>query len=291
MLKVIRTSIFVLSSLAVMTVANASSMKSVAVESHAAPKQPIMIQGPMPIEAAYFASLLTDVRVEHAGNAIFYLGNLNSYPIVVAETGKGLENTAAATAVAIERYKPRAIINQGTSGGHDKSLNVGDIVLGKRSVNSNNFKAPYRAEGQGSDPLAWIPMDIMASKGSAGEGKTANDAEKLRYYVANDDLLAAAHAVKASYSRGKVVEGTIGSGNFWNNEIDRMTWLHKNIGTSVEEMETSSSAQIAHAYKVPFLGVRVLSNNITNQGKYDPTTSVDCQEFVKNIVLQYITTL
>ena len=134
-------------------------------------------------------------------------------------------------------------------------------------------------------------MDIMASKGSAGEGKTANDAEKLRYYVANDDLLAAAHAVKASYSRGKVVEGTIGSGNFWNNEIDRMTWLHKNIGTSVEEMETSSSAQIAHAYKVPFLGVRVLSNNITNQGKYDPTTSVDCQEFVKNIVLQYIASL
>ena len=29
--------------------------------------------------------------------------------------------TAAATAIAIERFKPAAIINQGTSGGHDKS--------------------------------------------------------------------------------------------------------------------------------------------------------------------------
>lgn len=291
MLKIIRNSIFILSTLVVTTFANASSMKSVAVESHSAPKQPIMIQGPMPIEAEYFASLLTDVRIEYAGNATFYLGNLNGYPIVVAQTGKGLENTAAATAVAIERYKPLAIINQGTSGGHDKALQVGDIVLGKRSVNSNNFKTPKLAEGQGSDPMNWIPMDIMASKGSAGEGKSANDAEKIRYYLANDDLLAAAHSVKSTYTRGKVVEGTIGSGNFWNNEIDRMNWLHENFGTSVEEMETASAAQIAHAYKVPFLGVRVLSNNLTNNGKYDPTTSVDCQVFVKNVIQQYISTL
>ena len=44
-----------------------------------------------------------------------------------------MENTAAATAVAIEKFNPIAIINQGTSGGHDPSLNVFDIVLGKRT--------------------------------------------------------------------------------------------------------------------------------------------------------------
>lgn len=265
-----------------------SQFKSVSVASNDAPKSPIMIQGPMPIEAEYFAGLLSNVRIETAGNATFYLGTLNNYPVVVAKTGKGLENTAAATAIGIERYRPIAIINQGTSGGHDPKLNVGDIVLGKRSVNASNFKTARLSAGEGADPMQWVPMDIMASEGSAGEGDSAADAEKIRYYLGNEQLLAIAKSVKQHYTRGKVVEGTIGSGNFWNNELDRIAWLHQHFGTSVEEMETSAAAQIALAYDVPFLGIRVLSNNITNGGHYDPTTSVNCQQFVKHVVMQFI---
>lgn len=283
--------LFTIGALLLSTVATASTVKSVTVPSHEAPKQPILIQGPMPIEAEYFADLLKDVRIEHSGNFTFYIGMLNDYPIVVTKTSKGVENTAAATAIAIERYKPRAIINQGTSGGHDKSLNVGDIVLGKRSFNAGNFKTPRLAEGEGSHPMDWIPMDVMASESSAGEGDAAADAEKVRYYAGNEDLLASAHAVKETHKRGKVVEGTIASANFWNNEIDRMNWLHENYGTSVEEMETASAAMMAEAYGIPFLGIRILSNNLTNGGKYDPSTATDNQKFVKNVVLHYISTL
>lgn len=46
-----------------------------------------------------------------------------------------MSNAAAATAIAIERYKPIAIINQGTSGGHDPELKVYDIVLGRYTTN------------------------------------------------------------------------------------------------------------------------------------------------------------
>jgi adenosylhomocysteine nucleosidase len=70
----------------------------------------------MPIEAEYFAAMLSDVRVEHAGNFTFHIGTLDGYPVIVAKTAKGMENTAAATAIAVERYRPRAIINQGTAG-------------------------------------------------------------------------------------------------------------------------------------------------------------------------------
>lgn len=265
-----------------------SKFKSVAVVTETASMAPIMIQGPMPIEANYFAELLADVRIERSGNTTFYIGTLEDYPIVVAQTGKGLENTSAATAIGIERYRPIAIINQGTSGGHDPKLNVGDIVLGARAVNSNNFKTARLTKGKGSDPMQWIPMDIMASEGSAGEGESAKDAEKIRYYRGHPRLLAIANSIKAKYTRGKVVEGTIGSGNFWNNEIDRIAWLYQHFGTSVEEMETSAAAKMAFAYDTPFLGIRVLSNNITNGGHYDPSTSVDCQKFVKEVVLKMI---
>jgi adenosylhomocysteine nucleosidase len=77
-------------------------------------------------------------------------------------------------------------------------------------------------------------MDVMASEGSAGEDPNA---EKARYYAGSAELLAAANAVKDQYRGGKVLEGTIGSANFWNSEVDRVRWFHENFGTSVEEME------------------------------------------------------
>ncbi|MGL4737415.1 MAG: 5'-methylthioadenosine/S-adenosylhomocysteine nucleosidase, partial [Cellulosilyticaceae bacterium] len=266
----------------------AAGMPSVTVASIPTPKQPIIVQGAMPIEAEKMAAQLKDVQIEKTGNFIYYKGTLDDYPVIITKTSKGMENTAAATAIAIERYKPIAIINQGTAGGHDPALNVGDIVLGAKSVSLGNIKTGDRLKGEGIRPTEWKPMDVMASEGSAGEDKNA---EKIRYYEGNKELLAIANSVKDTYTKGKVVEGIIGSANVWNNEVDRIKWFHDNFGTSVEEMETASAAQICAAYEVPFLGIRVLSNNKTNNGKYNATTAEYCQDYVLEVVKAYIATL
>ncbi|MEH7014558.1 5'-methylthioadenosine/S-adenosylhomocysteine nucleosidase [Neobacillus niacini] len=247
-------------------------------------QRPIIIQGPMPIEAENFADRLEKVKVEKSGTFVFYKGKLNNYPVIVMKTGKGMENAAAATALAIEKYQPIAIINQGTSGGHDPSLNVFDIVLGERTTNIGSLKTTNMEEGQGIDPTTWIPMDLMASEGSGSD----DSANKVRYYEGDKDLLAAANAVKDTYTKGKVVEGTIGSADFWNSEVDRIKWIHEKYGTSVEEMEGASVAQIADAYDVPFLGIRILSNNKTNGGTYNSGTAAANQDYVYEVVKEYI---
>ncbi len=248
-------------------------------------ERPILVQGPMPIEAEEFAERLENVTEETSGSFVFYKGTVDDYPVIVAKTGKGMENTAAATAVAIEKYNPLAIINQGTSGGHDPELDVFDIVLGKRTTNTGSLKTVNLNTDEGIKPTEWKPMDLMASEGSAGEDP---DAENIRYFEGDPDLLSAANAVKDDYQKGKVVEGTIGSADVWNNEIDRINWFHEKYGTSVEEMEGAAGAQIAQAYDVPFLGIRILSNNKVNGGEYNPNTAEANQEYVYKVVQQYI---
>lgn len=249
-------------------------------------KRPILIQGPMPIEAETFAERLENVTIEESGSTYeFYIGTVDGYPVIVSKTGKGMENAAASTAIAIEKYNPIAIINQGTSGGHDPELNVFDIVLGERTVNIGSMKTGDRAAGEGIEPTDWKPMDVMASEGSAGEDPNA---EKARYYEGDADLLAAANAVKGSYTKGKIVEGTIGSADLWNNEVDRINWFHENYGTSVEEMESASVAMISKAYDVPFLAIRILSNNKTNNGAYNADTAIANQEYVYEVVKEHI---
>jgi adenosylhomocysteine nucleosidase len=204
---------------------------------------------------------------------------------VISKTLKGMSNAAAATVLAAERYHPVAIINQGTAGGHEPGLHVFDIVLGTDSVNLGSFKTGSRARGQGSNFTDWMPLDLMRSEGSAGQDP---DARSMRRFHGDEGLLAAARSVRGLYRKGRVVEGVIGSSEIWNSEIDRIDRFHRTFGTTAEEMETASAAQIAGLFQIPFLGIRVVSNNITNGGTYDATTGEACQEFVYEVMKRYI---
>ncbi|MCA0971374.1 5'-methylthioadenosine/S-adenosylhomocysteine nucleosidase [Halobacillus litoralis] len=286
-MKNIRTLTFVLITLLISLLVGCQNSTDSEASAEENEQQPIIIQGPMPIEAENFAAKLENVEEETSGNFLFYKGYVEDYPVIVMKTGKGMENTAAATAIAIEKFNPAAIINQGTSGGHDPDLHVYDIVLGKRTVNIGSLKTGHREDEEGIAPTEWIPMDLMASEGSAGEDK---DAENIRYFEGDEGLLEAANAVKDTHEEGKVVEGTIGSADVWNNEVDRIQWFHENFGTSVEEMEGAAGAQIAKAYDVPYLGIRTLSNNKVNGGEYTPETAEANQEYVYEVVKQYIST-
>jgi adenosylhomocysteine nucleosidase len=249
--------------------------------------RPVIVQGAMDLEVKKLASRLDNVRVERVGGWTFWRGTLDGYPVIVSKTMKGVSNSAAATAIAAERYHPVAIVNQGTAGGHVPELHVYDIVLGKYSVNLGAFKTAYRKPGEASDFREWTPLDLMFSEDSAGENPNAHT---MRRFQGNEQLLAAAESVKHLYRKGRVVQGVIGSAEIWNSELDRIQWFHSQYGTTVEEMETASAAQIAGFFQIPFLGIRVLSNNITNDGKYDAKTGEACQEYVYDVVKAYIAT-
>jgi adenosylhomocysteine nucleosidase len=247
--------------------------------------RPVVVQGAMDVEIRQLAGALENVKEERVQGWTFWRGTIDGYPVVVSKTLKGMSNAAAATALAAQLYHPIAIINQGTSGGHQPDLKVYDIVLGTESVNLGSFKTGYRPRGRGSELAEWVPLDLNRTEGSAGENP---DAHKMRRFLGDEGLLAAARSVRERYQKGRVVEGVIGSAEVWNSEIDRISRFHKQYGTAVEEMETASAAQIAGLFEVPFLGIRVLSNNITNDGKYDPRTGEACQEYVADVVKAYV---
>jgi adenosylhomocysteine nucleosidase len=250
--------------------------------------RPIVVQGAMDVEIRKLAAALEHPKEDKVGGWTFWVGAVDGYPVVISKTLKGLSNAAAATAIAAEHYHPAAIINQGTAGGHQPDLRVGDIVIGDESVNLGSFKTGFRERGRGSEFAEWKPLDLMRSDGSAGQDPNAR---VMRRFPADERLLAAARQVRDRYPKGRVVDGVIGSSEVWNSELDRIQSFHEQFGTTAEEMETASAAQIAGLFQVPFLGVRVVSNNITNGGAYDPGTGEACQDFVYQVVKRYVEAL
>jgi len=246
---------------------------------------PVVVQGAMDVEVRTLAAALESPVEEHVGAWTFWRGTIGGAPVVVSKTLKGMENAAAATALAIERYHPAAIINQGTAGGHDAGLHVADIVVGLETVNIGSFKTGERKRGEGSAFAGWVPLDLNRSEGSAGQDPNA---ARMRRFPADAALLAAARQARRQYAKSAVVEGLIASSDVWNSELDRIAWLHDTYGTTAEEMEAAAVAQIAAAYGVPFLGIRVISNNITNGGAYDRSTGEVGQNFALLTVKAYL---
>jgi adenosylhomocysteine nucleosidase len=247
--------------------------------------RPVVVQGAMDVEIRKLAGALENATEQQVQGWTFWSGTLDGYPVVISKTLKGMSNAAAATVLAAERFHPIAIINQGTAGGHEPGLHVFDIVVGTDSINLGSFKTGYRARGQGSNFAEWNPLDLMRAEGSAGQDPNART---MRRFHADEGLLAAARRVRGQYRKGRVVEGVIGSSEIWNSEIDRIQHFHDQFGTTAEEMETASAAQIAGLFQIPFLGIRVVSNNIMNDGTYDGKTGEACQEFVSDVVKAYI---
>jgi adenosylhomocysteine nucleosidase len=266
--------------------AAAALLAACATREVAAPgRGPVLVQGAMDVEIRRLTGALQHSTEETVGGWIFWRGTIDGYPVIVSKTLKGMSNAAAATALAADRYHPIAIINQGTAGGHVPELHVFDIVVGKEAVNIGSFKTGYRARGDGSNHAEWSPLDLMRTEGSAGQDPKART---LRRFRGDEGLLAAARQVRGEYKRGQVVEGVLGSSEVWNSELDRIQRFHDQYGTSAEEMETAAAAQIAGLFQIPFLGIRVVSNNITNGDAYEPKAGEAGQEYVLQVLKAYV---
>ncbi|WP_036642952.1 5'-methylthioadenosine/S-adenosylhomocysteine nucleosidase [Paenibacillus durus] len=226
--------------------------------------RPIAVQGAMDMEVAYFLKQMGDYKTETFGSYHFYSGKIAGVPVVVSQTNIGMVNAAASTTLLIEKYHPKAIINQGTAGGHDPALHKFDIVIGEKSINYGWFQSAHRDAGAGVDTGSW---------------------KVLTEPVEPDPVLyKTAMSVANRYQHGKVVSGVIGTSDAWNRELDRIKELHDTLGTSAEEMETGSVAEVAKTFNVPFLGIRILSNSELYAEDFDPKSADYCSEFVIEVI-------
>lgn len=83
-------------------------------------KRPILIQGAIDIEVNYLIDILENKEEIEIGTYKFFRGYIDNYPVIVSKTKIGQTNAGASTSIAILKYSPIMIINQGTAGGHRK---------------------------------------------------------------------------------------------------------------------------------------------------------------------------
>ncbi|WP_426877205.1 5'-methylthioadenosine/S-adenosylhomocysteine nucleosidase [Glaesserella parasuis] len=195
----------------------------------------IGIIGAMEQEVEILLSYMAEPKLTEIAGCKIYEGKINNTDVALLQSGIGKTASAMGTTLLLQLAKPEMVINTGSAGGLDANLNVGDIVI--------------------STEVRHHDVDVTAFGYEKGQ-LPANPAA----FMANEQL--AQIAIKETEKAGfNAVSGLICSGDLFVNGSDMIARIRNDFpSVKAVEMEAASIAQVCHAFQVPFVVVRAISD-------------------------------
>ena len=202
------------------------------------------IIGAMDSEIALLTKQMQSCSKDSKAGLTFYCGTLCGQSVVIVKCGVGKVNAAACAQMLIDRYTVDTLINVGVAGGVSPSLQVMDVVVGKKLVQHDFDLRPF----------GYV-------KGFLGSD-FGNDHQNPTYFEADTALVqrcvkAAQDAIKDNHT---CHVGIIASGDEFVAGSDRREAISADFDALAAEMEGASIAQVATLNNVPFLVLRTISD-------------------------------
>jgi|SRR5690625_79118 len=195
----------------------------------------IGIIGAMDEEIAHLKQLMEEKETKTVANVTFTVGSIQDRKIILLKSGIGKVNAAMATTILLEQYNPKTIINIGSAGGIDCTLQVGDVVIGEALVHHD--------------------VDVTAFDYEYGQVP-----QQPRFFTSDETLIEHARSILTKMNVQTKV-GLIATGDsFMHDEtvIEKMKEVFPTV--LAVEMEGAAIAQVCYQYGIPFLAVRSLSD-------------------------------
>ena len=178
-----------------------------------------------------------------------FLGKINNKEVVLVECGIGKVNAARTTQNLIDKFNIEYIINVGVAGGLNESLEIGDIVIGKKLVQHD--------------------FDITA----AGHPKGYISKELGREFISNLDLVnKCEEIIKKDIKDTNTIIGTIATGDIFCNKVSLKEEVVKEFGADCIEMEGAAIAQVCTLCNIPFIAIRSISDKPNGHNEIDFNT-------------------
>lgn len=196
----------------------------------------IGIIGAMEQEVSILKQAIENCQEVKKAGCTFFSGQLNGADVVLLQSGIGKVAAAVGTTVLLNDYQPDVVINTGSAGGFDSTLNLGDVVI---STEVRHHDADVTAFG--------YEMGQMAQQPAA--------------FLADAKLMDVAEQALSQMEDKHAVCGLICTGDAFVCTAERQEFIRKHFPSVIAvEMEASAIAQTCHQFKVPFVVVRAISD-------------------------------
>lgn len=200
----------------------------------------------MPLEIPPFKRQIQIEEEDRVGTLRFWRGKYKEKMLTLVQSGVGKVHAAAATQFVINQHSPDAIFSCGTAGGLDNRCQIGDIVIGKMTVQHDyGFVLPE----------TFIHYGIQVCR--------ANGKKRfLKEFPADKQLLHVADCIGKQWKeKPHIFFGSILTGDQIILSAEKRQSLAGQFGALAVDMESAAIALVCMTNGVPFLSIRGISDH------------------------------
>ena len=188
--------------------------------------------------------LINNIEEKNIYEKTFYIGTIENKNIVLVKCNVGKVNSARVCQMLIDNFSVELVINVGTAGSVDNSLEIGDVVV--------------------ATELVQYDFDVIPFGRKLGEieniGESINVDEKLLNL----------------FDGMNVRKGIIASGDKFIVNKEEKDNIKNIFNALCIEMEGASIAQVCYLDKIPFLVIRSITD------KQDGSSKIDFETFLES---------
>lgn len=195
----------------------------------------IGVIGALEPEIKVLLSEMGHPEVQKHGIVEYYTGHIADAEIMLVRSGVGKVAAAIATTILIQNFAPDYVVNTGSAGGLDTTLNVGDIVF--------------------ADEVYHHDVDVTQFGFELGQVY-----QMPATYSCAPELITAAETAARSLSC-RSVRGQIATGDAFMGTDESVAKLRELFPqTTAVEMEGAAIGQTCYSLNTPFIIIRSLSD-------------------------------
>lgn len=210
--------------------------------------------------------LMTDINEKKIFDLNFFTGKIHEKECTLVKCGVGKVNSARTTQIMIDNFDIDYVINVGSAGGINPSLEIGDIVVANR--------------------LVQYDFDITG----VGDYEVGEICDIGKYIESDNNLLKAMEKVASELKDINIKFGTIASADRFFKDKEEAPRIRKDFGNAeCTEMEGAAIAQVCFLDNIPFLVIRGISdvangNNKVDFHKYLKMASNQCAKILDKLI-------
>lgn len=196
----------------------------------------IAVIGAMEEEVQLLRESLQNKEVKTIAHNEFTTGTYDGKEVVLLKCGIGKVNAAIGTSLLLHEFQPDVVINTGSAGGYDETLDVGAVVI--------------------SNEVRHHDVDVTAFNYEMGQVPQMPPSFK-----ADERLMELAVEAVNETDNHQYGIGLICSGDVFMSDPKRVEEVRSYFPTmKAVEMEAAAVAQVCYQFNVPFVVIRALSD-------------------------------
>jgi len=196
----------------------------------------IAVIGAMEEEVELLRAALDDAHSTTIAGSEYTTGTFEGKEVVLLKSGIGKVNAAMSTTILLHEFKPDVVINTGSAGGYDETLEVGAVVI--------------------SDEVRHHDVDVTIFGYEIGQMAGMPAA-----YKSDEKLMKVAEEAVKAVGEHQYGVGLICSGDAFMNDPERVESVRRHFPQmKAVEMEAAAVAQVCYQFATPFVVIRALSD-------------------------------